>query len=277
MIILVDVRYILYRSHFTTGALSFGDVPTGSIFGLLQTLKTFHEAYQDCRFLLCHDGGIPQFRYEACPEYKGNRDSVGNDVRDTIDMQERIIQSNAPLSQWVIAGYEADDLIASFCTNWKGEGQIGIITNDRDLYSLLTDKVFIRKSISDSEFTVTSLIDEYGVQPDIWPLVKALAGDKSDNITGLRGYKEKRASKAIREGSIDFKDPQIRDLVQRNLQVVQLVKTLEGWPEPQAIDTLSWNSFCSAFGIVKVQFGESIFDVQDRIKTLPPGSYDFPE
>lgn len=277
MIILADVRYLLYRSHFTTGGLSFNDIPTGAIFGLLQTLKTFDEAYPGSRFLLCCDKGIPQIRAQLCPEYKGGR-NVDPDVREEIRIQESILLEESPLPIWTHQGFEADDLMASFCQNWPEGDDIILITNDKDLYSLLKSNVRIRKSISNPEFTVEMLAEDYhGATPGMWPLIKAVAGDKSDNISGLRGYREKRASKAVIENTVDFKDPEVRSLIERNLAVVQLQSHLTDWLEPEILNASKWNAFCKKWGIVRLLIGESMDEIQKRMRDANPDDYSYPE
>ena len=133
MIVIVDTRYILYRSHFKMGNLTYEGLPTGAIFGLTRTLRSFRNKYgDDTKFILAHDCGVPQFRKDLTNnEYKGNR-SVDDEVRKALSFQEGVLLQHLPVAQWIIKDTEADDLIASFCKHYKTSSNICIISNDKD-------------------------------------------------------------------------------------------------------------------------------------------------
>lgn len=255
MIVIVDTRYILYRSYFKMGHLSHNGIRTGAIFGLARTLKSFRRYYgDDVKFLLTHDSGVPQFRLELSNnEYKAGR-STDDVMRTSVNEQQSIVQEKMPLPQWIEVQAEADDLIASFCINHDvTKEDVCIITNDKDIYSSLREGVFIQKSVKDRPFTVDDLYFEYHeATPEIWPLIKAIAGDKSDNLSGVPGYKEARASKTINQGAINkiMGNGEHRAIVERNLKIVTPITSYKGWPEPQPINITDWNMFCNSYGMV---------------------------
>lgn len=262
MIIIVDTRYVLYRSNFKMGYLSFNGINTGAMFGLTRTLKSFRNHYgEDTKFLLAHDSGIPQFRKDISNNnYKSGR-SVDKEIIDSINLQQSIIQHHLPLPQWIETQQaEADDLIASFCATYNKEN-ICIVTNDKDIYSSLRDGVYIQKSVNDKPFTVDDLFFEYNeATPEIWPLIKAIAGDKSDNLTGISGYREAKASKLIKQGKISelVGNEENRKIIERNLKIVTPITTYTNWPEPQVINITEWNMFCNSYGMVQSRIDQDL-------------------
>ena len=263
MIVIVDTRYVLYRSHFKTGHLSYNGVYTGAMFGLMRTLKSFRKRYGDStKFILAHDSGIPQFRLDLSNnEYKAGR-TTSDPIRSAVNDQQTIVQNELPLPSWVEVQTEADDLIASFCINHDTSREdLCIITNDKDIYSSLRDGVFIQKSVADTPFTVDELYFEYHeTTPEMWPLVKAIAGDQSDNLKGVPGYKEARASKYIYEKRIAqiFGNAEHRAIVERNLKIVTPITSYVGWPEPRPIDVTKWNMFCTSYALVQARIDQDL-------------------
>jgi len=95
-------------------------------------------------------------------------------------------------------GYEADDIFAGYTKQFKDQNFV-VITNDEDIYQLLNGNValwMLRKK----PFLMTeeSFRDNYKISPELWPLVKAIGGCRSDNIPGLRGTGEKLALDFVR-------------------------------------------------------------------------------
>ena len=282
MICLIDSRYILFRSAHTMRGLSSGEIPTASIYGMCMTVRSFAKLYPDARFLLCWDvhekGDQVSFRRELIPEYKKGRHNDPELLKE-VNIQQDIIETEFPLPQWKVPGAEADDLIASICRVIDDE-VICIISNDKDLWSLLKPNVFIQKSVSDSIINEAKMAEDFnGVTPDLWPLVKAIAGDKSDNISGVPRIREKTASKMIAEKTVYdlLSDPEVKALVERNLQVVTLQSQFVGWPEPQGIDVKAWNEFCDKYEMVTAKIGHDMKDVEARLVDRDPSDFSFPE
>jgi len=263
MIIIVDTRYILYRSNFKMSHLSFNGVNTGAMFGLTRTLKSFRNYYgEDTKFLLTHDSGIPQFRKDLSDnDYKSGR-SADDEIIKSVNQQQAIVQYYLPLPHWIEAQTEADDLIASFCINHDVEKEdVCIITNDKDIYSSLRDGIYIQKSVNEKPFTVDDLFFEYNeATPETWPLIKAIAGDKSDNLAGIPGYRETKASKLIQQGKIAelLGNEENRKIVERNLKIVTPIISYTNWPEPQVIDITKWNMFCNNYGMVQSRIDQDL-------------------
>src|SRR6185503_9457013 len=82
-------------------------------------------------------------------------------------------------------GYEADDLIASCCHNLPDGDQVVIVSGDRDMYQLLSPDVKVYHPIGGSLVTKKSFRKGYGIGPGLWAKTKAIAGDKTDDISGV--------------------------------------------------------------------------------------------
>jgi len=276
MIVIVDTRYVLYRSHYKMKHLSFNGTNTGGIFGLARTLRSFRTKYgEETKFLLAHDNGIPQFRKDLSDDFYKKKRTTTEEVRESVDRQQAIVQYHLPLPQWVVEQAEADDLIASFCASHDTSVEdLCIITNDKDLYTNLREGIFIQKSVNERPFTVDDLYFEYNeATPDIWPLIKAIAGDKSDNIPGVPGYKELKASKIIKQGKIAelMGSETVREIVERNLKIVTPITSYIGWPEPEPIEVTPWNVFCNAYGMVKCYIDQNLSELfQPNLNSTKP-------
>jgi DNA polymerase I len=282
MIILLDVRYLLYRSHYKMSHLATSTgIQTGALFGLCRTVRSFHDHYSkqgEVKFLLCHDCGIPAFR-KSLEGYKSGRDKDPA-LREAIKSQEQIVQEELPLPQWVLEGFEADDLIASFCDANPDE-RILVISNDKDIWACVTDNVKIQKSISEPVIDIVYIGETFpGARPDFWPLIRAISGDSSDKIPGIKGYAIKKACGLIRSPEslqLFLQDPEIMAVIQRNLRIMALVKTLRDYPESRAIDNESWNEFMIKYEMVTCTVNHNIEEIQEAIDlSVDLDNYKFP-
>lgn len=208
--ILLDVSYLCYRAFFTTGRLEWGGDPTGVIYGFLRDLSTFKAqfmGYGEPRLVFCFDHG-KLLREELCPGYKESR-------RRNVDDEQAVaiegMRNQVEKLKWTYLeqlgysniffqkGYEADDIIASLVkfTIPKGDTTV-IVSADKDLYQLLSKRVMMFNPAKQELVTAKYFRQKYGIGPEHWADVKALAGCHSDCIPGIVGVGEKTAIKYIR-------------------------------------------------------------------------------
>jgi 5'-3' exonuclease len=164
------------------------------------------------RIAICMDGKPPQWRNRIYPEYKMQREKDPS----LAEIRQRVRELSGPMESLVrnlghivlkVDGVEADDLagLAAYRLNyWHPTISLSILTADHDYYSLLglAEIIHPQRGTSIAERTVT-LEDfrmEYGIEPWLWPHVKTLQGDTSDNWPGLKGIGEKKALQAIKDG-----------------------------------------------------------------------------
>ncbi len=205
---LIDGHALAYRSYF---ALSAGDPdrwktssgePTGGIYGFASVLLRILENDKPDYLAVAFDVG-KTFRHEMYPEYKGTRAKMPDDLRPQIDRIRQMVDIfNLPRLE--MEGFEADDVLGSVARVASEEGLgVKIITGDRDLLQLVDERVIVNlpgRSMSDArDYYPADVVIKLGVRPDQVVDMKALMGDKSDNIPGVYGIGEKTAQNLLKE------------------------------------------------------------------------------
>jgi len=205
---LIDGHALAYRTFFaiTRGASTHftttSGEPTAGIFGFTSVLLKILSQDRPDYIAVAFDTG-KTFRDALYPEYKATREKMPDDLRQQIKRIRELVDAfNIPRLE--MNGYEADDVLGSAAREAVNEGLgVKIITGDKDLLQLVDNRVMVvlpGRSLSDSrEFMPEDVVAYMGVQPDQIVDLKALAGDKSDNIPGVRGIGEKTAVKLLKK------------------------------------------------------------------------------
>ncbi len=148
------------------------------------------------------------FRHEMYDAYKGHRERMPDELREQVERIKEVVNTlNIPV--FTAEGYEADDVLATLARQAAGQGVNSlIVTGDRDILQVVDDH--IRVLTSGRQFSDTIIYDpaaveaKYGLRPDQLVDLKALVGDKSDNIPGVRGIGEKGATDLLQKyGTLD--------------------------------------------------------------------------
>lgn len=205
---LIDGHALAYRTFFAM-ATSRGDSlrtssgePTGAIFGFMNILLGLLQKEMPQYLAVAFDTG-KTFRNDIFPEYKATRAKMPDELRSQIEVIREIIDAfNIPRLEK--EGAEADDILGSIAKQAVIHGlAVKIITGDRDLLQLVTDRVWVNlpgKSMADArDYDQAAVIEKMGVKPEQIVDLKALMGDSSDNIPGVPGVGEKTAQKLIEE------------------------------------------------------------------------------
>jgi DNA polymerase-1 len=179
---------------------SFG-VPTTGTYGFLNALFSVIEKYDFDSVIPVYDAGN-NWRKKEDTEYKADREK--SSIAHYADMN-LLIEDVLPalgFSPVGVSGYEADDVIATISRKSPAYKEIYILTCDKDLLQLVNNRV---KVILFNSAKKVQLVDLDGVRNifGVWPsdvkYFKALAGDSSDNVAGLKGVGPKTAIKIIEE------------------------------------------------------------------------------
>ncbi|BBD60443.1 DNA polymerase I [Nostoc sp. HK-01] len=208
--ILVDGHSLAFRSYFAFakgrdgGLRTKTGIPTSVCFGFLKSLLEVMATQQPQAMAVAFDLGLPTFRHEADDTYKADRPGTPEDfVPDLQNLQELLDGLN--LKIFTAPGYEADDVLGTLSQKATAAGyKVKILTGDRDLFQLIDpDKEITvlnfspdalkRATNSITEFSTAQVKEKLGVLPTQIVDFKALCGDKSDNIPGVRGIGEKTA------------------------------------------------------------------------------------
>nr|BAA06775.1 DNA Polymerase [Thermus aquaticus] len=202
-VLLVDGHHLAYRTfHALKGLTTSRGEPVQAVYGfaksLLKALKEDGDAV-----IVVFDAKAPSFRHEAYGGYKAGRAPTPEDFPRQLALIKELVDLLG-LARLEVPGYEADDVLASLAKKAEKEGyEVRILTADKDLYQLLSDRIH---ALHPEGYLITPawLWEKYGLRPDQWADYRALTGDESDNLPGVKGIGEKTARKLLEEwGSLE--------------------------------------------------------------------------
>jgi DNA polymerase-1 len=209
--VLVDGHSLAFRSYYAFaksrdgGLRTSTGIPTGACFGFLKSLLEVMAAEEPQYMAIAFDLGLPTFRHEADDTYKADRTETPEDfIIDLKNLQELL--SYFHLSIVTAPGYEADDVLGTLAKRASAAGfLVKILTGDQDLFQLINTEENIsvlrlgRDSFGRSgtgkgqEYGPEQVIEKLGIRPEQVVDYKALCGDASDNIPGVKGIGAKTA------------------------------------------------------------------------------------
>jgi DNA polymerase-1 len=260
--VLIDGHHMMYRCCFIPELQRLKTrrgIPTGPVFGFLRVLGATLKRLKATSCVVVWDVGRSAYRQEFYPAYKANRDDKDKpealgDLPEQIEITQEILP-HLNVKQLAIQGYEGDDLLYLLIKTLREMGgfevlnDIVVVTEDKDLLQLVHRDTKVYRPISDQLIDVDNFEEMTGTRRDYFVLRKALVGDKSDNIDGVRGVGEKTANKLITEAycredgwmcdlggeslrtiCADHKTKTARrvseqwDIVERNVKLVDLTK-----------------------------------------------------
>ncbi|NQD36087.1 DNA polymerase I [Permianibacter sp. IMCC34836] len=204
-LILVDGSSYLFRAfHALPPLTNSKGQPTGAAYGVVAMLKKLMQQHQPERIAVVFDASGKTFRDDMYPEYKANRPPMPDELRSQIKPLHELIRAlGLPLV--MESGVEADDVIGTLAKHAEARGlPVLISTSDKDMAQLVSDKVKIANSMTDTVMGIAEVIEKFGVPPERIVDYLALMGDSVDNIPGVPGVGPKTAAKWIQEfGSFD--------------------------------------------------------------------------
>ena len=195
---LIDISSYIYRAYYAIRELSTSQgFPTNAIYGVTNMLLKVLRERQPTHLALVFDSKPPTFRHHRYPDYKAHRPGMPEDLVKQLDYLRRIITAmNLPALE--LAGYEADDLIATLTRLAREAGmKVEIISGDKDLLPLVNEEVTIWEPMREVYYTPAVIQEKFGLPPASLVDMRALIGDPSDNIPGVPGIGPKTAQKLI--------------------------------------------------------------------------------
>lgn len=210
-VILIDGNNFMYRSYFATaysGAImrnSKGQA-TNALYGFVSMINKIIEEEKPQFMVVAFDIG-KNFRHDKYEEYKAGRNETPDDLKSQMPIARTILDAMG-IKHLEMVGYEADDIIGTLAKEADLDPEYDglIISSDHDLMQLISPVVSMKmlKSHDSTYYTVESFKEEYGFEPIKIIDLKALMGDSSDNIPGVKGIGEKTAKSLIQQyGSLD--------------------------------------------------------------------------
>ncbi len=210
-VIMIDGHNLMFRSYYATAYRgSFMQTskgfPTNALLGFVNMINKIIEDESPEYMIVAFDKGRT-FRHNQYKDYKANRDETPKELVQQFPLAKEILKGMG-IKHFEIDNYEADDIIGTFAKYCDFEkGYIGtIISSDKDLLQLLSDKVDIKllKQTDHLRYNATTFKEEHGIVPLRVIDLKALMGDASDNIPGVKGIGEKTALRLLKQyGTLD--------------------------------------------------------------------------
>ncbi len=198
-LIIIDGNAILHRAFHALPPLT---APNGTVvnavYGFTSMLIRLVGDLTPTHLAVAFDRPAPTFRKKLFADYQIKRPKMDDSLATQIPLVHDVVHAmNIPIFE--IDGFEADDVIGTLCaTNRDKMDQIIVVTGDRDLLQLVTEKIKLfmpTKGLSEAKlYGINETIERLGVLPNQIPDYKALAGDSSDNYPGVPGIGPKTAS-----------------------------------------------------------------------------------
>lgn len=205
-LIMIDGNNLLFRSYYATAysgnfMKNSKNFPTNAIYGLVNMINKILEEEKPNYVIVAFDRG-KTFRHEKYENYKGGRIETPDELKKQFPIAKDVISAMG-LKWYDIDNYEADDIIGTFSTYCDKEDIKGtIISSDKDLLQLINEDVDVKLLKSGGEsirYNEETFEKDYGIKPINIIDLKALMGDSSDNIPGVKGIGEKGALKLLQE------------------------------------------------------------------------------
>lgn len=206
-LVLIDSNAIIHRAYHAlpkTMSTRKGEL-TNVVYGYTTTLIKVLEDISPDYIAASFDLAGKTFRHEEYTEYKAHRVKADQELYDQIPRVRQLLETlNIPVYE--MAGFEADDCIGTISNMFeeRGESQkfkgfeVFIVTGDKDAFQLVDGNIFVydlKKGLSVAQIINRKVIDlEWGLHPEDFVDLKALAGDPSDNIPGVPGIGNKTAT-----------------------------------------------------------------------------------
>ena len=201
-ILIVDAMNTLIRSFSLLKAMNPSGAHIGGLVGFLRSLGYVTRIFDPTRVLIVWDGkGGSSNRKNIDPNYKAQRATsrithwglYDNKEEETEALIGQLFRTQdylecLPLQQIVIEKLEADDIIAYLAKRASNAGKkVTIVSSDKDFYQLIDKNIEVYAPVKKKTFTMNNVKEEIGVLPQNYNIVKALLGDNSDNIPGVKG------------------------------------------------------------------------------------------
>ena len=261
---LVDGSGYIFRAYHGLPPLSrkSDGLPVGAVAGFCNMLWKLMVSARDTEvgvtpshFAVIFDYSSKTFRNTLYPEYKANRSAPPEDLVPQFGLiREATRAFDLPCIE--IEGFEADDLIATYCRlATEAGGDATIISSDKDLMQLVGPKVSMYDPMKDREIREAEVVEKWGVPPEKMVDLQALTGDSVDNVPGVPGIGPKTAAQLLTEyGDLDtllerageIKQQKRREVLIANADNArlsrELVRLRRDVPVPEGLDDLVLHS-----------------------------------
>ncbi|MBN1643970.1 MAG: DNA polymerase I [Dehalococcoidales bacterium] len=243
LLVLFDGNALVHRAFHALPPLTVrktGEM-VGAVYGFASILLKAINDLQPTYYAIAFDKAAPTFRHKMFDQYKATRPETPAELVGQFGRVRDLVQAfNMPIYE--LEGFEADDVLGTLGRQSSEQGvDTVIVTGDADTMQLVNDKVSVfyprpRGSFSDADiFDEAAVVAKYEIKPENIVDYKALKGDPSDNIPGVKGVGEKTAVKLIQQfGNLEqiyarldeITPPRLQTLLRENEAVARQSKEL---------------------------------------------------
>lgn len=258
-LLLIDGNSILNRAFYGMAAnmlVTKNGIFTNAIYGFLNILEKYLVEDEPSHIAVAFDLKGKTFRHNMYDKYKAGRKGMPSELSMQLPILKEILSAmNIPILEK--EGYEADDILGTLSLAASDQMAVTVLTGDKDMLQLVSDKCTVKIPTTSSGqktvnvFDLQTFIQEYGINPDMFVDVKAIMGDKSDNIPGIKGIGQVGALSLIKEfksleniySNIDsITKPALKDKLEKNKEIAFLSKELSRINKNVPLDDISLDS-----------------------------------
>lgn len=226
-LVLIDGHSLLHRAFHALPPLTTPEgKPIGAVYGLVRMLLKLFKDLEPTYVGVAMEAKGPTFRHKEFKAYKEQRPEMDKELEAQIPEAHYLLRTlGIPL--YVAESYEGEDVIASLIEKLgKKADEIVVVTGDRDLFQLIKGKVRVfvpEKGLSQgSLYGSKDIVEKMGIKPEQVVDYKALCGDASDNIPGVRGIGEKTAKELLKEyGTLEGIYRHLNDLPEKTRKLLE--------------------------------------------------------
>lgn len=242
--LLLDATNLCHRSFHVLQHMR-----NGVIYGVLRDILFLQDVHDTDKIVFCFDSKT-NLRKEVYPQYKANHTTEGKeDLYRQIALLRLLLKKIGFSNVFAFQGYEADDLVAQACLQLDKDDTAVIVSTDNDLWQCLSTQVTIWNPITKWEMTKERFEKEEGLTTSQWLVVKAIMGDKGDNLPGIPGIGPAKA-KAYVLGKANPVIANNPEAIDRNIPLMRL--PYEGTPEldlrPDNVKLSVWDWLVQKYG-----------------------------
>jgi DNA polymerase-1 len=200
-ILIIDSLNAFVRAYSADPTVTPKGVPVGGVRGYLKILQKMLRLTNPDKVVIAWDGeGGSSKRKNMFEGYKAGRNpltlnsnikaSADDELKNRIWQETRLVEylNNLPIVQIMVDGVEADDIIGLICKEDRFSGQQKVIvSNDKDFIQLCDEETILYRPVKDQVMNIKSVVEEYGIHPINFVVARAIVGDTSDNLSGVKG------------------------------------------------------------------------------------------
>lgn len=211
-ILIIDAMNSFIRNYVVDPSIAANGEPIGGCKGFLKTLQKLIREIEPSQVMVIWDGGGGSTKRRLlAKEYKEGRKplklnraydgmSAIEESQNRYDQMAKTIEylNQMPVVQLMVEDVEADDVIGFVCQMPSLKESIKVIVSmDKDFYQLCDDKTIVYRPIQNQFLTKNRIVEQFGIHPNNFTLARAMDGDKSDNLEGVKGVGLKTIAKRL--------------------------------------------------------------------------------